>query len=205
MKTSITRIFAFLVLICGLIVIYVDIIDLWNTKDQHTVNVDFALETLEVSHRLNVLIPIGKEHYFLALKENENGIDGYIVRGSTKWHKTSFNESGYAVSTSGAEIAGLSKELKTKYQTRIHAKVRDIEGILQADVHFPLGEDHYIDLQYKPRAIFKLITLLLILLEIVMGIVIAKRHIENKTFLTGYLIAVILTIFLFIGTIFISM
>lgn len=205
MKKGITRVFAFLVLICGLIVIYADIFDLWNTKDQHTVNVDFALETLEVSHRLDVLIPIGKEHYFLALKENENGIDGYIVRGSTKWHKTNFDEKYYAISASGAEIAGLSKELKTKYQTRIHAKAKEIEGILQVDVHFPLGEDHYLDLQYKPRAIFKLITLLLILLEIVMGIVIAKRHIENKTFLTGYLIAVILTVFLFIGTIFISM
>lgn len=205
MKKNVKQIFGFLLLICGMIFIYADIFDLWNTKDQHTVPADFALETLEVSHRLNVLIPIGKEHYFLVLKENENGIDGYIVRGSTKWHKTNFDESGYAISTSGTEIAGLSKELKTKYQARIHTKVKDMEGILQVSIHFPLGEGHYLDLQYKARAIFKLVTLLLILFEIVMGIVIAKRHIENKIFLKGYLVAVILTVFLFIGTIFISL
>lgn len=205
MKKSIKLIFGLLVLIGGMIIIYIDIFDLWNTKDQKTVSVGFALEILEVTHRMDLLIPIGKEHYFLALKESGNGIEGYVVRGSKKWYENNFDEKCYVISASGAEITGLSKELKSKYQTRIHAKVKDVEGILQADIHFPLGEGHYLDLQYKPRAIFKLITLLLIILEIVTGIVIAKRHIDNKPFLTGYLVAVILTVFLFIGTIFMSM
>lgn len=119
-----------LVLIGGMILIYKDILDLWNTRDLHTIQADYAIEVLEVSHRIDVIIPAGKDHYFLALRENENGVEGYIIRASKKWHDTNFDAGNLAVTEDGVSVTALSKEIENKYQSIVRSKANKIEEVL---------------------------------------------------------------------------
>lgn len=194
-----------IVLIGGLILIYKDIFDLWNTRDLHTVRIDYAIEVLEVSHRIDVIIPAGKNHYFLALKEDENGVEGYIIRASEKWHDTNFDSRNLAVSEDGVEVTALSKETENKYQSIIGSKAKKVEEILGISIRYPQGTDHYLDTGYRWKAILKLVTLIMIILEIVAGVIFAKHSVKSSPVLTGYLITVILTVFMFLACIFISL
>lgn len=205
MGKKIKTIFGILVLIGGLILIFKDILDLWNTKDLHTVKADYAVEVLEVSHRIDIIIPAGKEHYFLALAENENGVEGYIVRADGKWHSENFNDKNLAKTEDGVEITALSKDLRNKYQSLIETKIKKLEDVLEVPIHFSHARSTYLDMGYRWRAILKLVTLVLILLEIIAGVVFTKCSVQSRPVLTGYLIAVILTVFAFLTCILVSL
>ena len=192
------------VLIGGLILIFKDIFDLWNKRDLHTIQVDYAIEVLEVSHHIDVIIPAGKNHYFLALREDENGVEGYIIRASKKWHDTNFDSGNLALTKDGVEVTALSKKTENKYQSIMGSKAKTLEEILDTSIRFPYGTDHYLDTGYRWKAILKLVTLILIILEIMAGVIFAKRSEKSSPVMTGYLITVILTVFLFLACVIIS-
>ena len=68
-----------------------------------------------------------------------------------------------------------------------------------------LWESYYLDTGYRWKAILKLVTLVLLLLEFVAGVIIAKRSEQFRTILKNYLFIVILSIFMFIACIYISL
>ena len=193
-----------MVLICGMILLFKDIFDLWNTKDLHTVKADYAIEVLEVTHHVYV-IPVRKDHYYLTLQENEEGIVGYIVLAGGKWLEKNFDANNYTTTEGGVEVVGLSKELKNKYQSKIQAQTKTIEDALGVPIQFVYQEDHYLDTGYRWKAILKLVTLIFILLEILAGVIFAKKSVQSRPILTTYLIIVILTLFMFLACLYISM
>ena len=182
-----------MILICALILPFKDIFDLWNIKDLHKVEVDYAIEVLEVTHSVN-FIPFRKDHYYLTLQENEDGIVGYIVLANGKWLGKNFDVNNYTMMEGGVEVVGLSKELKNKYQSKIQAQAKSIEDAIGVPIQFVYQKDHYLDTGYYWKAIVKLVTLILILLEILAGVIFAKRSVQSRPVLTIYLIAVILTL-----------
>ena len=193
-----------MVLICGLILLFKDILDLWNTKDLHTVKADYAIEVLEVTHHVYI-IPVRKDHYYLTLQENEEGIVGYIVLAGGKWLEKNFDANNYTTTEGGVEVVGLSKELKNKYQSKIQAQTKTIEDALGVPIQFVYQADHYLDTGYRWKAILKLVILIFILLEILAGVIFAKKSVQSRPILTTYLIIVILTLFMFLACLYISM
>jgi len=93
MKSKIKNFFLGLLLI-GLVAFLLGtgIYDLVNTKNRKTLQFMMATEILEVEHRINGLIPIGTDYYFLAVANEGGKMSAYIVKGPKDWAEKHFPE-----------------------------------------------------------------------------------------------------------------
>mgnify|MGYP002626986404 CR=1 FL=1 len=122
--------------------------------------------------------------------------------------KQNFEDNFLAKSEDGVTVTALSKEIDGKYKYLINDRIKEMTSSLEGSgitLKLPIGKTNYLETGYRWKAIFKLVTLLLILIEIIIGILLAKRAKEaNSRFMTVYLVAVILTVILFIASILIT-
>ena len=208
MKSKLKNALILLIFLIGMIVIFRDVTDLWNQRDLKTIQVKAAYEILEVSHSIDYLIPTGKSHYYLALTEEGDEVAGYVVRASQKWAEQNFEGNYLAKSEDGVTVTALSKEIDGKYKYLINDKIKEMTSALEGSgitLKLPIGKTNYLETGYRWKAIFKLVTLLLIVLETIIGILLVKRVKGAKNwFMTVYLVAVILTVILFIASILIT-
>ena len=205
MNKRIKTIFCILIFVLGMIVIFKDIGDLFNKKAVKEVNVGAAYEILTVTHTLYGLIPIGKDHYYLALSDRDGQLYGYVVRGSEKWYRKNFRDNFLTVSEDGVQIKGIAKELKTKYTRSIHTKVQEFKDTFEGtdvSIQMSLQPDQFLDAGYIWRATLKLITLFMIIVDVAAGVVVVRLFNRRESLVfKAYAIVVCLTVFLFIATI----
>lgn len=180
-KSKIKSILGILLLVVCMIYFFWDVLDLFNTEDRHTVNVVYSYEALEVTHKLFYIIPIGKDHYFLAYDEDENGnINGYVVKASHEWYEENFSAgTGFAVDLN-VEIDSLSKSYRTRWYKEVEDQAYEFQNLLldqgsNVIVNYPYGLDHCFVLDYKSTAIKKLVMLILNIALVAVGIVVVKR------------------------------
>ncbi len=198
------RIIAIIVVLIAMVYLFWDILDLFNTKDKHKVEVIYSFEALEVTHKLFGFIPIGKDHYYLAYNEDANGvITGYVVKASKDWYEENFYpESGGARFTSddlnGVVIDSLSKGYRTRWVKEVQDRavefqeqIYETNGNYNIEVLYPYGLDNAFVLNYKTTAFLKIALLVFTFILTAIGIVIAKRKTAvNQVAGKVYLIAV---------------
>ncbi len=132
------------------------VMDLTNTQDKHTVHLDAGFEILSVEHSINGLIPIGTDHYYIAV--NEKTFDSYLIHCSPSWFGDRFNSDGYTFDHSGIDITSLCKKLDD-YDVRkeIYSRASTFE-----DLWFPYGTENCFEIDYQLRAVLKLVLAALI-------------------------------------------
>ncbi|MBR4342696.1 MAG: hypothetical protein IKP88_08325 [Lachnospiraceae bacterium] len=184
-KSKIKSIFAIIIVAICMVYFFIDILDLFNTEDRHTVSVVYAYEALEVNHKLFYIIPTGTDHYFLAYDEdNEGNINGYVVKASLDWYNKNFSSgTGFALDLQGVEIDSLSKSYRAKWYYEIEDAAYKFQNLLldngtETYVTYPYGLDHCFVLDYKSTAIEKIILFVMSLALIIFGII-AFKHKET--------------------------
>ena len=204
-KSRAKGIIAFLVITICMVYFFWDIGDLFNTEDVHKVNVVYSSEALIVTHKLFFIIPTGKEHYFMAYDEDENGnLTGYVIRASEEWYEENFNtDSGFAKDLKGVEIDSLSKSYAVRYYTEVQEFAMDFQNKLidsgsDAIINYPYGLDHCFVIEYKSMAVQKLVMLVFNIGLIIFGIIIVKKKAEiNPVLLRIFGVIVIVDVIYF--------
>ncbi|MBQ3932514.1 MAG: hypothetical protein II653_02025 [Lachnospiraceae bacterium] len=146
------------------------IMDLTNKKDVKNEKALFAVEVVEVEHRVGGFIPLGKDHYYLAA--NEDG--AFLITTSKSWYEKNFNSDGYSKKETGVNVKGLAKDI-SDYETRnkIESEIQENIG----EVSFIISEKKAIDVYYKLGILLKFVFIFLVL--IVGGILVKFPDIKN--------------------------
>lgn len=146
------------------------IMDLTNKKDVKNEKALFAVEVVEVEHRVGGFIPLGKDHYYLAA--NEDG--AFLITTSKSWYEKNFNSDGYSKKETGVNVKGLAKDI-SDYETRnkIESEIQENIG----EVSFLISEKKAIDVYYKLGILLKFVFIFLVL--IVGGILVKFPDIKN--------------------------
>ena len=146
------------------------IMDLTNKKDVKNEKALFAVEVVEVEHRVGGFIPLGKDHYYLAA--NEDG--AFLITTSKSWYEKNFNSDGYSKKETGVNVKGLAKDI-SDYETRnkIESEIQENIG----EVSFIVSEKKAIDVYYKLGLLLKFVFIFLVL--IVGGILVKFPDIKN--------------------------
>ncbi len=146
------------------------IMDLTNKKDVKNEKALFAVEVVEVEHRVGGFIPLGKDHYYLAA--NEDG--AFLITTSKSWYEKNFNSDGYSKKETGVNVKGLAKDI-SDYETRnkIESEIQENIG----EVSFIVSEKKAIDVYYKLGILLKFVFIFLVL--IVGGILVKFPDIKN--------------------------
>lgn len=146
------------------------IMDLTNKKDVKNEKALFAVEVVEVEHRVGGFIPLGKDHYYLA--GNEDG--AFLITTSKSWYEKNFNSDGYSKKETGVNVKGLAKDI-SDYETRnkIESEIQENIG----EVSFIISEKKAIDVYYKLGILLKFVFIFLVL--IVGGILVKFPDIKN--------------------------
>ena len=159
------------ILACAAIFMLVTgIMDLTNKKDVKNEKALFAVEVVEVEHRVGGFIPLGKDHYYLAA--NEDG--AFLITTSKSWYEKNFNSDGYSKKETGVNVKGLAKDI-SDYETRnkIESEIQENIG----EVSFIISEKKAIDVYYKLGILLKFVFIFLVL--IVGGILVKFPDIKN--------------------------
>ena len=130
------------------------------------VEIVIAKETLTVTNAV-MIIPIGKDHYYVGIDENENC---YLIRAGAGWFKRNFDSSGFAKEGSiviSAPIRGIRMDLETPLNDQL-SEIRDF---------FPNGYREYYYVGYLFEDGLKLCFLLSLLATVIILIV---SHILNS-------------------------
>ena len=146
------------------------IMDLTNKKDVKNEKALFAVEVVEVEHRVGGFIPLGKDHYYLAA--NEDG--AFLITTSKSWYEKNFNSDGYSKKETGVNVKGLAKNI-SDYETsnKIESEIQENIG----EVSFIISEKKAIDVYYKLGILLKFVFIFLVL--IVGGILVKFPDIKN--------------------------
>ena len=146
------------------------IMELTNKKDVKNEKALFAVEVVEVEHRVGGFIPLGKDHYYLA--RNEDG--AFLINTSKSWYEKNFNSDGYSKKETGVNVKGLAKDI-SDYETRnkIESEIQENIG----EVSFIISEKKAIDVYYKLGILLKFVFIFLVL--IVGGILVKFPDIKN--------------------------
>lgn len=151
MKSKMSK--GFMIAVVLVICVYIlvtGIYDLVNRNDLYTINADGCVEILEVEHAVNGLIPIGKDHYYIAF-DGESG-DVCIVKASKRWYSKNFDEAGYALAPDGITITALAKDISDyQIERELISRASQIEG-----VNFIVSPNYSLDIAYKSDAICKI-------------------------------------------------
>lgn len=150
----------FLILLGIGLVLYLSISgvsDLANKKDMKTLNIKYAAPFLDIQHSINGLIPIGTDHYYVAYDEVTDGF--YIIKGAKSWMKKNFNSDYEALNPDGLTITSLAKRVSDfDVRREIEYRASELEG-----ANYPIGVEMCIMLDYKVKAILKIVDVLLLI------------------------------------------
>ena len=148
------------------------IMDLTNKKDVKNEKALFAVEVVEVEHRVGGFIPLGKDHYYIA--GNEDG--AFLIKTSKSWYEKNFNSDGYSKKEAGVNVKGLAKDI-SDYETsnKIESEIQENIG----EVSFIISEKKAIDVYYKLGILLKFVFIFLTL--IVGGMLVKFPDIKNES------------------------
>jgi len=140
----------------------VSIADLVNTKDRYTVNLGVCYEVMELEHSINGLIPVGKDYYYIGIAVDSP--EAYILKGSKRWYAKNFDENGASLTATGTSVTGLLKRADYQVAQEINNITSQFEDVTLA--HSP---DHTLELDYKIKAILRLIMMFVMIIFFVCG------------------------------------
>ena len=169
------------------------VMDLTNKNDMCTVTLDEAYGLVSIEHSINGLIPVGTDYYYLGV--DDNNYNAYLIKAPKKWLESNFDINGQAAG--GMQITGLVKKI-SDFQTS-----REIENrLMQLDgVALPYGAN-CINLDYKGRAILKLVAAVLAIVVVITGLIIYKdRDDVNRTYAKIWVVGLMVTLVLLLKAI----
>lgn len=140
----------------------VSIADLVNTKDRYTVNLGVCYEVMELEHSINGLIPVGKDYYYIGIAVDSP--EAYILKGSKRWYAKNFDENGASLTATGTSVTGLLKRADYQVAQEINNITSQFEDVTLA--HSP---DYSLELDYKIKAILRLIMMFVMIIFFVCG------------------------------------
>lgn len=140
----------------------VSIADLVNTKDKYTVNLGVCYELMEIEHSINGLIPVGRDYYYIGIAVDSP--EAYILKGSKRWYAKNFDGNGASLGVTGTPVTGLLKRADYKVAQEINNVTSQFEDVTLA--HSP---DYSLELDYKIKAILRLIMLFVMIVFIICG------------------------------------
>ncbi len=192
MKRKFSKIFigALITLFVGYLLV-TGISDLTNKKDLHTLNLDYAIEILEVENSINGIIPYGTDYYYLAAEIGTN--NAYIIHAPKNWLDKNFDKNNMSKNPDGVHITALSKRVSDyDISKELNSRVMKIDGIT-----YPLGTEYCLELSYKTDAIMKLVLLAISVVLAIAGLVVYKSGKEiNKKLSIVYVIAIVVVMIL---------
>lgn len=156
---------AILLIACAVGVFFVmPILDLLNTADVKTIDIQMAYNFYEVEHSVAGIIPVGKDHYFLGLDLNNQNV--YLIKGNTKWLKDTFDEEGNLLKGSSYKVSGLSKRI-SDFEVEDALSV-ELASFLEEipNVNSGLEVGYNLEINYKKDAILRIVAGAAILLFI---------------------------------------
>jgi hypothetical protein len=155
MKDKLKNIFL-LVLFIGFVCYLVGsgVWDLVNKKDLVTIKVDQAYEILEVEQSINGLIPLGKDHYYLA-GDSATG-EAVIMRAAKSWYQKNFTQEGALKSGDGLTVTALAKRCDFDVARELENRVAQVEGI-----SLLMSPDYCMALSFRFFAIAKILIVVL--------------------------------------------
>lgn len=107
----------------------------------------YAGEVLEMKHSVN-FIPVGKEHYYLAI--SEDGVVRFLVRAKPSWIKKNFGGSGFAIS-SGVTVKG--RVTRVEYEM-----IKEINNLnTKLEQNETLSTNFYIDARYREFGLLRIL------------------------------------------------
>ncbi|MCR5282278.1 MAG: hypothetical protein K6E18_02830 [Lachnospiraceae bacterium] len=145
--------------------------DLLNKKDLVTIQVDRAVEILEVEQSVNGLIPMGKDHYYLA--GNSATGETIILRAAKSWYQKNFSEDGDLRSGDTLTVTSLAKRCDFDVARELENRVMQVEGISMV-----LSPDYCLALSFRFFAIAKILIVVLGIVGALMVYKIAKSDHE---------------------------
>lgn len=153
MKQKVSRVLGVIFLIVFMVYLLVTGVgDLTNQKELITVRIGEAAKILEVKHSVN-FIPTGTDHYYIGIEYGTE--EAYIIKAGKNWLTRNFTEDFAAREKEGMEITGLIKRItKPAVTSKLSVGASSIPGI-----RLPLAASKCIDLNYKGKAIGKLLVL----------------------------------------------
>ncbi len=108
-------------------------------------NIIFATEIYEIDHKLNGLIPLGSEHFYLAVTDNEKTAP-MLIKASPKWYEKNFTGNGTA--PNGVHIKGEVSGFKSESRSKLSEINRKLSAI---DATAAVSETLYINTSYLKR------------------------------------------------------
>ena len=126
---------------------------------------------------------------------DDNNYNAYLIKAPKKWLENNFDINGQAAG--GMQITGLVKKI-SDFQTS-----REIENrLMQLDgVALPYGAN-CINLDYKGRAILKLVAAVLAIVVVITGLIIYKdRDDVNRTYAKIWVVGLMVTLVLLLKAI----
>lgn len=116
----------------------------------------FATEIFAVEHKLNVIFPIGTEHYYFTM--SEDGAAPMLIKASSEWYDKNFGEDGMA-----KQPVTVKGEIKS-HDARNYADLSKVNSSLQqVDKTVRVSQSLYLNSMYKTHYTMRLVMGLLAL------------------------------------------
>ena len=194
MKQKLSNVFIVVLFVAALLYILITgVSDLTNKSDLHTVTIDGATGIVELEHSINGLIPIGTDYYYLGVEYDTS--KAYIIQADKNWLKDNFTSDLNAKNTDGVKITALSKDIPD-YDVKMEIRNRSQDFV---GLEYPLGEENFLDLQYRTKAILNLVLFGLLIVVLAMGTYIVKTHNDvNKKFIIVFVVCLIAAFVIFL-------
>lgn len=109
--------------------------------------ISYAVEMFTVEHTLNILIPTGKEHFYLAADDEDNFY--FLIKETPSWYKAHFDEDGEAYSP--VSVFG---EVR-KFDSENFSKLRELKNDL-SEYGITISSEFYLSGNYKTLYILRL-------------------------------------------------
>ena len=123
---------------------------LTNRDKVQTVKIGYATEVVEVVHLQFLVIPVGRDHYYLGL-EAETG-DAYIIKAGKNWLRKNFNSDKTSKAPEGAPVEGRLERIGN------YKVVNDLRSRSESiGFDYTVGPDHCLDVMYKRSAVLTLL------------------------------------------------
>ena len=150
-----------------------------------------AIKFLELSKRINGIIPAGKDYYYLIFNEDYTKCIAY--RGSKAWNKSFDDVTG--LSSKDVEIKGIVKEMSYDVSSQYNVFING----LKAEGYYISPQYYYIDGGAEVYSTIQIATGIVAILLAIFMVVILKFNVSNKLFKR---LAFLLLILLFIFTLY---
>lgn len=109
----------------------------------------FATEIFTVEHKLNVIFPIGTEHYYFTM--SEDGAASMLIKASSEWFDKNFGEDGIA-----KQPVTVKGEIQT-HDARNYADLSKVNSSLQqVDKSVRVSQSVYLNSMYKTHYTMRL-------------------------------------------------